>query len=212
MRSLASMALPFALLAVPAHAGQEQGAGLVVTTRPGGATAIFGSPTEAQAACTGAGGYFGLEEGKFVCVDPDRPLESTRSEVAPPAEPDTPAGGDPAERGLEVESITLAPGESASFTLAEGFTHQLLRRTDPGDEGAITIRYHADAEGARLKAVNGTGYPVAFDLLADPDGNGGFSPMGRIELPGDGTPVVRDWPASLGTISVGGFEATAANE
>jgi hypothetical protein len=107
--------------------------------------------------------------------------------------------------GVGVERVTLHPGESASFTLAQGYSHQLLRQAAPTAPGAITVRYEAAGGASTVTAVSRTGYPTTFSVLADPDGNGGFSPMGEIALPGDGTPASRTWPGALGAISVGNF-------
>jgi hypothetical protein len=107
--------------------------------------------------------------------------------------------------GTDVERVTLAPGESASFTLAPGFDHQLLQKAAPGAKGAITIRYEASGGQSRITAVSHTGYATHFTVLADPDGNGGFEPAGDIDLPGDGTPATRAWPGALGTVNVGDF-------
>lgn len=106
----------------------------------------------------------------------------------------------------DVERITLAPGERASFTLAKGFDHQLLRRAAPDAKGAITVSYEVAGGQSVLTAVSRAGHPLAFTVLADPDGNGGFSPAGKVALPGDGTPTTRSWPGSLGTINIGDFE------
>ena len=202
---LAIFALACGLPAASAAAAQETGAGLRVETRPAAGIAIFASPTEAQAACTGAGGNFGLENGRFVCVNPRSPLRSTRTQVAPPAAVAGPDASDSSARGIEVESLTLRPGENASFTLAQGGSHQLLRRAAPSAPGAITVVYETAEGGSRLIATSRTGHALRFTVLADPDGNGGFSPMGEIALPGDGTPATRRWPGALGTISIGGF-------
>lgn len=188
-----------------AAAAQETGAGLRVETRPGGGIAIFASPTEAQAACTGAGGNFGLENGRFVCVNPRSPLRSTRTEVAPPAAAAGPETSDSTARGIEVESLTLRPGEHASFTLAQGYSHQLLRSAAPSAPGAITVAYEVAGGRSRITATSRTGHALRFTVLADPDGNGSFSPMGEIALPGDGTPATRSWPGALGAISIGNF-------
>ena len=37
----------------------------------------------------------------------------------------------------EVERVTLTPGQSASFTLGTGYSHQLLRDSKPDAKGAI---------------------------------------------------------------------------
>ncbi len=111
-----------------------------------------------------------------------------------------------APAGTAIERVTLAPGESASFTLAPGFDHQLLQKAAPGARGAITIRYQSAGGGSRITAVSHTGYPTKFTVLADPDGNGGFEPAGDIDLPGDGTPATRNWPSALGTVNVGDFQ------
>lgn len=206
MRVLAVIVLsPLLPLAAAAQQTGEAGAGLKVHIVPGERTVIYGSPTEAQAACTGAGGNFGLESGRFVCVNPRARLESTRAEVAPPAAPSHAPGQDASARGMDVESITLRPGEAVSFTLAEGFNHQLLRRSEPSAPGAISVGYEVTGNVSRVTATSRTGHALTFRVLADPDGNGGFSPAGEIALPGDGTPAVRDWPGSLGTISIGSF-------
>ncbi len=210
MRSALLTALPLALLASPAAVAQEAGASVTVETVPGGRTALFASPAEAQAACVGAGGNFGLRERRFICVNPHQPLQSTRTEAAAPA---TPAGqhtSNTSAPGVEVDSIALQPGERVSFTLAEGHSHQLLRRTDPSAPGAITVSYEVNGGGARVTAMSRTGYPLIFRVLADPDGNGGFSPMGEIMLPGDGNPATRSWPASIGAINIGNFRRGAA--
>ncbi|HEV2748214.1 MAG TPA: hypothetical protein VGW34_13055 [Allosphingosinicella sp.] len=107
--------------------------------------------------------------------------------------------------GLQVERVTLRPGESASFTLAPGFHHQLLKRAAPSDPGAITIRYEAGGGGSTITATSRAGHPLAFTILADPDGNGGFASMGEMSVSGDGTPATRSWPNPLGTINVGDF-------
>lgn len=115
------------------------------------------------------------------------------------------AAQDTTPPGTDVERIGLQPGESASFTLASGNEHQLLRRAAPNARGAITISYRADGSGSTIEAVSHTGYPTSFSVLADPDGNGGFVPEGSIDLPGDGRTVSRTWPGALGAINVGHF-------
>lgn len=65
--------------------GQEQPARVSVESTPGGAMTSFNNPTEAQAACTSAGGGFGLRERRFVCVNPRSPLQSTSPDSAGPA-------------------------------------------------------------------------------------------------------------------------------
>ena len=107
--------------------------------------------------------------------------------------------------GTQVERITLRPGQSASFTLAPGYEHQLLRRARPNARGAITIRYEVAGGQSTIVAVSRVGRPLTFSVLADPDGNGGFSGMGDVQLPGDGTPARRSWPGALGPVNVGGF-------
>ena len=107
--------------------------------------------------------------------------------------------------GTDVERVTLHPGESVSFTLAPGKEHQLLRETAPTTPRAITIGYQTAGSESTITAVSHTGTPLVFTVLADPGGNGGFVPAGDIDLPGDGTPVARTWPRSLGTINVGDF-------
>jgi len=107
--------------------------------------------------------------------------------------------------GTQVERIALRLGQSASFTLAPGFEHQLLRRARPNARGAITIRYEVAGGQSTVTAVSRVGHGLTFSVLADPDGNGGYSAMGEIQLPGDGTPARRSWPGALGTINVGGF-------
>ncbi|MGQ0558665.1 MAG: hypothetical protein ACT4OE_03640 [Sphingosinicella sp.] len=106
----------------------------------------------------------------------------------------------------QVERLTLRPGESASFTLARGFDHQLLVRAAPGAPGAITVSYEVAGGMSTITATSRTGFALTFSVLADPDGNGGYSQMGEIALPGDGTAAVRRWPGSLGPINVGSFE------
>jgi hypothetical protein len=182
-------------------AAQEQGASVSVEIVPGGHTALFNSPTEAQAACTGAGGNFGLQQRRFVCVNPRGPVRSTRTDAAPPAASESGTTGSDAE----VESLTLRPGEVASFTLAQGGSHQLLRRAAADAAGAITIRYESNGGASTIIASSRTGYPLTFSVLADPDGNGGFSPVGEVALPGDGTPARLSRNGVLGAISVGSF-------
>lgn len=205
MRSALLMTLSLACIASPAAVAQEAGASVTVETVPGGRTALFASPAEAQAACVGAGGNFGLRERRFICVNPRQPLQSTRAEATPPATPAGPDRSNTPARGVEVDSIALQPGERVSFTLAAGHSHQLLRRADLSAPGAITVSYEANGGGARLTATSRTGYALIFQVLADPDGNGGFSPMGEIALPGDGSPATRRWPSSLGAINIGNF-------
>lgn len=208
MRSTVVIALIFLPTADPAGSSREQpeaGASLLVEIRPGGGTATFNSPTEAQAACIEAGGGFGLSNRQFVCVNPRRPLRSTRAGPPSPTAPAAPQAAEPTADGTAVESVTLRPGERVSFTLAPGASHQLLRRGEPEAAGAITIVYELVDGASRIVATSRTGHPLTFRLLADPDGNGGFSPVGEIALPGDGTTVTRSWPGSLGAISVGSF-------
>jgi hypothetical protein len=107
--------------------------------------------------------------------------------------------------GTQVERITLQPGQSASFTLAPGFSHQLLRRAAPRARGAITVRYEVAGGQSTVTATSRTGYPLRFSVLADPDGDGGYTGMGEIGLPGDGRPVARGWPQALGPVNIGGF-------
>jgi hypothetical protein len=107
--------------------------------------------------------------------------------------------------GTDVERIGLQPGESASFTLASGNEHQLLRRAAANARGAITISYSAAGGQSTISAVSHTGYATRFSVLADPEGDGGFVPEGSIDLPGDGRTVTRSWPGSLGAINVGHF-------
>ena len=107
--------------------------------------------------------------------------------------------------GVEVERIGLQPGESASFTLASGNEHQLLHRAAANARGAITISYRIAGGQSTISAVSHTGYPTRFNILADPDGDGGFAPEGEMDLPGDGRTVIRTWPGALGAINVGHF-------
>ena len=107
--------------------------------------------------------------------------------------------------GTDVERIGLQPGESASFTLASGNTHQLLHRAAPNARGAITISYQVAGGQSTISAVSHTGYPTSVSVLADPHGDGGYVPEGSIDLPGDGRTVTRTWPGSLGAINVGHF-------
>lgn len=107
--------------------------------------------------------------------------------------------------GVQVERVTLQPGESASFTLAPGFTHQLLRRAAPDAAGAITVRYEVAGGRSTVSATSRAGRRLVFSVLADPDGNGGFSGMGEIVVAGDGTPAARSWPGALGPVNVGDF-------
>jgi hypothetical protein len=107
--------------------------------------------------------------------------------------------------GTDVERIGLQPGDSASFTLASGNAHQLLHRAPPNARGAITISYQVAGGQSTINAVSHLGYPTSFNVLADPDGNGGFEPEGSIDLPGDGRTVTRTWPGGLGAINVGHF-------
>lgn len=110
--------------------------------------------------------------------------------------------------GIGVDRITLHPGETRAFTLAPGQAHQLLVATDPAHPAAraITVRYEVTGGTSRITATSRTGTILGFTVLADPDGDGGFQPAGDIaNLPGNGTPVSRDWPGNLGTINVGDF-------
>jgi hypothetical protein len=187
----------FAFLAV----AQEQGASVTVEIRPGGRTALFNSPTEAQAACTGAGGNFGLDQRRFICVKPRGPVRSTRTDAAAPAAPEGgTTGGD-----AQVESLILRPGDVVSFTLAQGASHQLLRRVSADAPGAITIRYENSGGTSTITARSRTGYALTFSVLADPDGNGGYSPVGEVALTGDGTPARLSRNGALGAVSVGSF-------
>lgn len=116
-----------------------------------------------------------------------------------------PAQAQEAPPGTDVESVALEPGQSSSFRLAPGFSHQLLQSAAPGSKGAITVRYEVAGGRSTVTATSLAGRPLRFTVLADPDGNGGFQPMGTIDLPGDGKPVSRSWPGALGTINVGDF-------
>lgn len=107
--------------------------------------------------------------------------------------------------GTAVERVTMHPGETASFTLAPGKDHQLLHAADPGTKGAITIYYDAEGTRSTITATSRTGYETVFSILADPEGSGGFKPVGEVQLPGDGRPAVRVFPGKLGTINVGSF-------
>jgi hypothetical protein len=81
----------------------------------------------------------------------------------------------------------------------------LLRRSAPSAPGAITISYEVGQGTSRVTASGGGDRAISFRVLADPDGNGGFSPMGEMTIGGDGKPATRSWPGSLGAISVGSF-------
>ena len=110
-----------------------------------------------------------------------------------------------ASQEFDVERVTLQPGQTASFTLAPGFDHQLLVAAEPTAKGAITVRYDVAGGQATVTATSRTGHATRFSVLADPDGNGGFQPAGDIDLPGDGSAVARSWPGTLGTINIGDF-------
>jgi hypothetical protein len=206
MRSSIKMLGSFVLFAATAAAAQgqtDQGVGLSVTSLPGGSVALFNTPTEAQLACTRAGGGFGLREGKWVCMNARTALKSTRT--APPASPPRTELPQSVPPGIQVESVTLQPGESTSFILAPGFNHQLLRKSPPTAAGAITIRYDVVKGASRVVAIRGPGAALTFRVLADRDGNGGFTKIGEMTIPADGTGAARSWPGSLGPISVGEF-------
>ena len=114
---------------------------------------------------------------------------------------------DPAA-GIEAERVELSPGDRIAFTLAQGFSHQLLRKTKAARPAphAIIISY-AVINGESLVTISSrTGYPTRCSVLADPKGDGGFVPAGMIDVPGDGTLVEKRWPQAMGVLNIGNFE------
>jgi hypothetical protein len=105
-----------------------------------------------------------------------------------------------------VERASLSPGDVKAFRLAPGTNHQLLVPVTSEAPGAITISYRADGGQSTIVAINRTGHPLRFTVLADPGGNGGFQPAGAMAASGDGRPASRTWPNALGRINVGDFD------
>ena len=113
--------------------------------------------------------------------------------------------------GVDVDRVTLAPGETKAFTLAPGNSHQLLVATaNKSAKGVIVLAYQASAAGSVLTATSRTGSSMAFTILADPDGNGSFEPAGAVDnLPGDGSVVTTRWSTHMGKLNVGDFVGPA---
>ncbi|MDO7841637.1 hypothetical protein [Sphingomonas immobilis] len=109
--------------------------------------------------------------------------------------------------GVHVESIALSPGETRAFTLAQGGSHQLLRDTDPAKPApkAISVTYKVEGGWSFVSVTSWTGYPTTAAVLAD-HGDGGFSQVGSIASPGDGSTVVQRWQGALGKITIGKFD------
>lgn len=89
----------------------------------------------------------------------------------------------PATAEPGVERVTLAPGESAAFTLAQGYSHQLLVPIDPDRPApkAIIVRYRIEGGESVITVISKTGYPTRCSVLADPRGTGGFVSRGNID-------------------------------
>jgi hypothetical protein len=114
------------------------------------------------------------------------------------------ASSPPPPPGIGVETIGLRPGESKSFVLRPGTNHTLLVPAAPTDQGAVTVSY-TDQNGRSVVTATSNAGPLTFDVLADPDGDGGYERAGQITAPTAGKMVVQQYNRDLGAITVGDF-------
>lgn len=103
---------------------------------------------------------------------------------------------------VAVESIGLVPGQAKSFVLRPGGSHQLLVAAAPDDPGAITLVYRTNGGRSAIVATSLAG-PVTFSVLADPEGDGGYTRAGSVAVSGDGQPTRQAFDRNLGAIVVG---------
>lgn len=84
---------------------------------------------------------------------------------------------------MEVDSLTLQPGEAVIFGFGEGFDHQLLLVRHRGAEalaeplapGEVRAAFYVDGGESWLDLENATSQTLTFDGLADRRGEGGYS-------------------------------------
>ena len=110
--------------------------------------------------------------------------------------------------GVHVEAVSLQPGDTRAFTLAPGKSHQLLYSTDPAHPApkAIVVTYQMSGANSVVTVTSRTGYPTTSTVLADRQGNGGYTEAGKITAAGDGSTVIQSYPGTLGTITIGSFD------
>ena len=114
------------------------------------------------------------------------PIAALLLGVAPPASAQDVGPTD----GTGVERVTMVPGDTAAFMLAQGYSHQLLRPTDPVHPAphAIAVTYRVEGGESVVTVTSRTGYPTRCSVLADPDGDGGSARWARSTCPATARP------------------------
>ena len=115
--------------------------------------------------------------------------------------------GVPAPAGVEVENVTVTPGQSITFTMSKGFNHQLLRiRKNQKKLGNNDMRVSlsGDAAASVLTVENGGNVTRNYQVMADYSGNGGFQSVTAQQVAANGSQTYQ-FDRSVTTVNVGYF-------
>jgi hypothetical protein len=110
--------------------------------------------------------------------------------------------------GIHVEAVSLNPGDTRAFTLAQGKSQRLLVSTDPAHPApkAIVVTYQVAGADSVVSVMSRTGVPTTATVMADRRGDGGYTVAGKITTRGDGSTTIQRFPGALGRITVGQFD------
>lgn len=119
----------------------------------------------------------------------------------------------PVPKGVEVERVELAPGDSVVFAFTPGKVHQLLKMKAQGeaamahklgtDEVRATVK--TDAGTPKLVVENGTANDLTFTMLTDFDGNGGFTGEHSMTVSAKGS-VTHPYEKTIAMVNIGNFD------
>ena len=119
----------------------------------------------------------------------------------------------PVPKGVEVERVELAPGDSVVFAFAPGKVHQLLKMKAQGEAamahklGADEVRATVKTDSGMPKLVveNGTDNDMTFTMLTDFDGDGGFVGEHSMTVNAKGS-VTHPYEKTIAMVNIGNFD------
>jgi len=119
----------------------------------------------------------------------------------------------PVPPGIEVERAQLSPGEAVVFSFRPGKVHRLLVIKAQGQaamkheprSNEVKAWLAMDNGMPKLTVANGTDQAMAFSMLTDFDGNGGFTESHQMTLPAKGS-VSHDFKRSVAAVNFGNFD------
>ncbi|WP_298023231.1 hypothetical protein [uncultured Parasphingopyxis sp.] len=114
---------------------------------------------------------------------------------------------------MEVDSLTLEPGDAVIFGFGEGFDHQLLlirhrgaeAISEPLSPGEVRAVLYVDDGASWLDMENATSERLTFDGLADRRGQGGYSTVPTRSVAPGGRAEAGRWDFPIYSLVIGEF-------